>query len=107
LLQEGLDLFTKQYGATKWTEIQQDSAMTVTGLNAALLKFQKPEEADKILKIQKELDETKAVLVKSIDDLLMRGEKIEDLARKSNDLSFQSKAFVEKSEELNSCCTIL
>lgn len=100
-------MFTKQYGATKWTELQQDANMTVQGLNAALLKYQKPEEADKILKIQKELDETKAVLVKSIDDLLTRGEKIEDLARKSNDLSFQSKAFVEKSEELNSCCTIL
>jgi len=64
-------------------------------------------EADKIMKIQKDLDATKDILVKSIDQLLERGEKLETLAQKSNDLSFQSKVFLEKSESLNSCCIIL
>ncbi len=54
-----------------------------------------------------ELDETKDILVKSIDQLLERGEKLESLAEKSNDLSFHSKAFMKQAESMNSCCVIL
>jgi hypothetical protein len=36
-------------------------------------------EADKILKIQRELDETKIVLHKTIDSVLARGEKLDNL----------------------------
>ena len=45
------------------------------------------------MKIQKELDETKIVLHKTIESVLERGEKIDTLVNKSNDLSSQSKAF--------------
>lgn len=107
LLQAAADAFLKQYGQTKWNELQQDAAMSVQGLPELLTQYQKPEEADKIMRIQKELDETKAVLLTSIDQLLQRGEKLEDLAQKSNDLSFQSKAFADRSADLNSCCIIL
>jgi synaptobrevin family protein YKT6 len=44
-------------------------------------------------KIQKELDETKIVLHKTIESVLERGEKIDSLVAKSDNLSFQSKAF--------------
>ena len=44
------------------------------------------------MKIQKELDETKIVLHKTIESVLERGEKIDSLVAKSNDLSGQSKA---------------
>jgi hypothetical protein len=37
---------------------------------------------DSILKIQKELDETKIVLHKTIESVLERGEKIDDLVNK-------------------------
>jgi synaptobrevin homolog YKT6 len=107
LLQSATDAFLKQYGQTKWDQISQDAAMTVQGLPELLTQYQKPEEADKIMRIQKELDETKTVLLTSIDQLLQRGEKLEELAQKSNDLSFQSKAFVDRATDLNSCCTIL
>lgn len=43
------------------------------------------------MKIQKELDETKIVLHKTIESVLERGEKIDTLVSKSNDLSSQSK----------------
>ncbi len=72
-----------------------------------IAQYQQPDKVDNIMQIEKDLDETKAVLVKSIDQLLVRGEKLEDLAQKSQDLSFQSKAFMKKSEDLNSCCTII
>lgn len=56
-------------------------------------KYQDPHQADNILKIQKELDETKIVLHKTIESVLQRGEKIDDLVQKSDGLSSQSKMF--------------
>lgn len=58
-----------------------------------LTNYQNPEEVDNILKIQKELDETKIVLHKTIESVLARGEKIDDLVQKSDGLSSQSKMF--------------
>lgn len=48
------------------------------------------------MKIQKELDETKIVLHKTIESVLQRGEKIDDLVAKSDGLSAQSKMFYRK-----------
>ena len=70
-------------------------------------KYQNPAEADKIMKIQKDLDDTKAILIQSMDKLLDRGEALNSLAAKSDDLSFQSKIFLDQSAGLNSCCSIL
>lgn len=107
LIQEVLDLFNKAYSEDKWSKLTSDQSLPVQGLDEIVAKFQKPEEADKIMKIQKQLDETKDILRQNIDQLLNRGEKLETLAAQSADLSYQSKAFMTKSEQLNSCCTIL
>ena len=60
------------------------------------MKYQDPAQADSIMKIQKELDETKIVLHKTIESVLQRGEKIDDLVAKSDGLSAQSKMFYSK-----------
>lgn len=60
------------------------------------MKYQDPQQADSIMKIQKELDETKIVLHKTIESVLQRGEKIDDLVAKSDGLSAQSKMFYSK-----------
>ena len=107
LIQEVLDLFNKSFNENQWTKFTADTTLNVQGLDELVAKYQKPEEADKIMKIQKQLDDTKDILRKNIDQLLERGEKIETLAARSEDLSFQSKAFMTQSEKLNSCCSIL
>lgn len=61
-----------------------------------IVKYQDPAQADSIMKIQKELDETKIVLHKTIESVLQRGEKIDDLVAKSDGLSAQSKMFYSK-----------
>jgi len=98
--------FTKKYGQSV-ESYTKDTELPIDGLEALLVKYQDPKEADSIMKLQKDLDETKEVLVKSIDQLLVRGERLEVLAEKSQDLSFQSKAFVKQSEKLNCGCTII
>lgn len=64
------------------------------------MKYQDPQQADSIMKIQKELDETKIVLHKTIESVLERGEKIDTLVAKSDGLSAQSKMFYSESIRL-------
>jgi len=106
LISQILDEFVKTYGTdvSQWT---QDKNLALPVAADLLTKYQDPSEADSMLKIQKDLEDTKGILVKSIDQLLERGAKLEDLADKSQDLSFQSKAFLKQSQKMNSCCTIL
>jgi synaptobrevin family protein YKT6 len=68
-------------------------------LKEYIVKYQDPQQADSIMKIQKELDETKIVLHKTIESVLERGEKIDTLVEKSTDLSTQSRMFYTKVSE--------
>ncbi|KAI9719701.1 MAG: hypothetical protein M1828_006134 [Chrysothrix sp. TS-e1954] len=70
-------------------------------------KYQDPQQADSIMKIQKELDETKITLHKTIESVLQRGEKIDDLVSKSDGLSAQSKMFYTQAKKQNSCCVVM
>eukprot|EP01124_Arcella_intermedia_P012779 TRINITY_DN1914_c0_g1_i1.p1 TRINITY_DN1914_c0_g1~~TRINITY_DN1914_c0_g1_i1.p1 ORF type:complete len:200 (-),score=43.55 TRINITY_DN1914_c0_g1_i1:19-618(-) len=107
LMKEALELFLKKYKEDAWSSPTTDQNLPLPGMDELIKKYQDPTEADKILKIKKDLDETKEIVMKTMDQLLERGEKLDNLIDLSNDLSFQSKAFAKKSEELNSCCTIL
>lgn len=98
--------FLKEYAST-FNNYETDQDLKVAGLEALLQKYQDPEQADPAMKIQKDLEETKQILVKSIDQILERGEKLENLAAKSNDLSFQSKAFMSNAEKMNKCCSYM
>jgi synaptobrevin homolog YKT6 len=79
------------------------------------------------MKIQRDLDETKITLHKTIESMLERGEKIDNLVAKSDGLSAQSKMFytqvsgivlvslcidvlthaVFKAKKQNSCCIVM
>lgn len=69
-----------------------------------LIEYQKPVNIDVILKITQNLESTKIILHQSIDKMLERGEKIDVLLDKTNDLSVTSKNFYKKSKKLNSWC---
>jgi len=76
-------------------------------LEGMLVKYQDPSAADKILKIQRELDDTKVVLHKTIDSVLARGEKLDNLVDKSTDLSLASQMFYKQAKKQNQCCTMM
>lgn len=61
---------------------------------------------DTISKIHSKLDETKGVLTQTIDDMLKRGEKLDDLVAASDDLSESSKRFATSAAKTKPCCTI-
>jgi len=101
-----LDEYQKNFGDS-WRTIQLDANQSWPYLNDALTKFQDPAEADKLLKIQRDLDETKIILHKTIDSVLARGERLDSLVEKSSDLSMASQLFYKQAKKTNQCCTIL
>jgi synaptobrevin family protein YKT6 len=94
LLSKVVDEFTSKYPRTAYASFNKDSPkLPFAELKDYLVKYQDPQQADSIMKIQKELDETKIVLHKTIESVLERGEKIDNLVAKSDGLSAQSKMF--------------
>ncbi|KAI0666374.1 snare protein YKT6 [Trametes maxima] len=83
------------------------TAISFPEINAYLQKYQDPRQADAIMKVQQELDETKIILHKTIESVLQRGEKINDLVDRSTALSAQSKMFYKTAKKQNSCCVIM
>ncbi|KAI1790153.1 snare protein YKT6 [Ganoderma leucocontextum] len=83
------------------------AAISFHEVNTYLQKYQDPRQADAIMKVQQELDETKIILHKTIESVLQRGEKINDLVDRSNELSMQSKMFYKTAKKQNSCCVIM
>ncbi|KAA3459540.1 VAMP-like protein YKT61 [Gossypium australe] len=106
LLNQVIDEYQKNFGES-WRTAQADSAEPWPYLDNALTKYQDPAEADKLLKIQRELDETKIILHQTIDSVLARGEKLDSLVEKSSDLSAASQMFYSQAKKTNQCCSIL
>ena len=47
------------------------------------------------------------ILQKSIEQVLQRGEKLDDLVEKSSELSSASKTFYDTSKSQTGCCVVL
>lgn len=124
LLSKVVDEFLAQHPRSTWAI--SNPTLPFPELKDYLVKYQDPHQADSIMKIQKELDETKIVLHKTIESVLQRGEKIDDLVAKSDGLSAQSKMFyseffawlahsrkgytnigIAQAKKQNSCCTVM
>jgi len=105
LLGKILDEFLSRYPRSAFQS--SNSECPFPQLKEYIVKYQDPGQADSIMKIQKELDETKIVLHKTIESVLERGEKIDSLVAKSDGLSAQSKMFYTQAKKQNSCCTVM
>jgi synaptobrevin family protein YKT6 len=102
LLRLIVDEFTTKYtdsvidkarAAPKGYFTDKQDPLPLPELKEHIQKWQNPDETDPIRKIQRELDETKNVVYKSLEGVLERGEKLESLVEKSDNLSAQSKMF--------------
>jgi len=90
-----------------WKTEKRSEVITWPPLDAAVAKYQDPANADQIMRIQKSLDETRDVLHNTIETVLQRGEKLEDLVERSGELSAQSKMFYKQARRANSCCSVI
>ncbi|KAF2633579.1 snare-like protein [Macroventuria anomochaeta] len=108
VLSKIVDEFVSKYPRTAYTNFTKGSPqLSFPELKQYISQYQDPAQADSIVKIQKELDETKIVLHKTIESVLERGEKIDNLVAKSDGLSAQSKMFYTQAKKQNSCCVVM
>ncbi|CAG9583217.1 unnamed protein product [Danaus chrysippus] len=103
LITKLLDEFSAKVPADTWATANE-TTVDFPVLPQYLAKYQNPREADALTKIQNDLDETKIILHDTIKAVLERGEKLDDLVAKSDDLSMHSKAFYKTARKTNSCC---
>ena len=73
-------------------------------LEGYLKRYQKPEEADALTKLQTNLHETKIILLDTIQELLKRRENLDDMVERSTNLTKASKKFYTVARKTNSCC---
>jgi synaptobrevin homolog YKT6 len=106
MLKDTLAAF-KAVHAVTWRAAKEDYACKFPKLEEILAQYQEPAQVDKIMKLNNQLAETKEMLVKTIDKVLERGEKLDDLVEKSNSLSQQSKMFYKSAKKTNSCCVVM
>ncbi|KAF6003563.1 hypothetical protein CCYA_CCYA07G2084 [Cyanidiococcus yangmingshanensis] len=108
LLGQVLDEFRRNFPEPMWLQGAAEAVQSreFPYLTERLQKYQNPAEADPIMRIERDLDETKATLHQTIDSILERGVKLDQLVDKSNDLSLQSKMFYRTARKQNSCCNL-
>ncbi|CAG0908722.1 unnamed protein product [Darwinula stevensoni] len=104
LIMKVLDDFATQVNPSMWPT-GDPTTVNFPGLEVTLARYQNPKEADAMSKIQSELDETKIILHNTLEAVLQRGEKLDDLVARSEGLSVQSKMFFKTARKTNQCCT--
>ena len=106
MLTQLMEEYQLAVGDEVWKACTTQEGIAYPPLEEYLAKYQDPTEADKISKIQKDLDATTEILHKTIDSVLERGVKLDSLVERSDDLSRQSKMFYKQAKKTNSCCVI-
>ncbi|XP_067208001.1 synaptobrevin homolog YKT6 isoform X3 [Linepithema humile] len=105
LITKVMDEFATKHPPSTWPTLKEVTA-DFPQINMYLAKYQNPVEADALTKMQNDLDETKIILHNTLEAVLQRGEKLDDLVSKSEGLSAQSKAFYKTARKTNSCCSL-
>ncbi|KAF4532601.1 hypothetical protein B566_EDAN017464 [Ephemera danica] len=105
LITKILDEFAAKSPPSSWPT-QAENSISFPQLNTYLARYQNPREADAMTKIQEELEETKIIMHSTIEAVLQRGEKLDDLVSKSEDLTLHAKEFYKIARKTNSCCNL-
>lgn len=105
-LVKAITVFQEKIPKETWMNINRDTKLQIPELSSLLIAYQDPTKVEKIEAIKKELDETIHVTIKTMDQMLDRGEKMEDLIDRTNDLSDATKEFMVETKKMNSCCVI-
>jgi len=104
MLNKLVDDFAAEVSAASYTS-SDPNTYTFDKCQTFLEKYQNPSEADPMMKVQTELDETKVIVYDTIEKVLQRGEKLDDLVAKSEHLGTTSKAFAKTAKKTNACCS--
>lgn len=100
-LSDIMQRFGRQYGTTAKTALPYAMNSDFSKvLQTRMRYYTENPESGTITKVQSEIDDLKQIMVKNIDSLSERGERIELLVNKAEDLTNQSTQFQRQSRDL-------
>jgi synaptobrevin family protein YKT6 len=103
LLTMTMNQYEVRYGSC-WKIQLSDTPTSSSEMTDNFNLYQNVQEADKLYAIQTHITEIQGITRANLEKLLQRGENIESLVSRSQDLSNTSKGFYTKSKKLNNCC---
>ena len=80
---------------------------TNDSMDKYIIELNKNFKVDKIDDIMMKTDDVKLIMIENIEKVLWRGEQLDILIDKTDQLSKSSKVFLKNAKKLNSCCTLL
>ena len=86
--------------------IEKDTDVKFNYIANEIEGWQDPTKSDSIMKLKGELNELHDILRQNLEDLLKRGENLENLMVKSEDLSMTSVNYYKKAKKMNGCCNL-
>ena len=86
--------------------IEKDTDVKFDYIRNEIEGWQDPSKSDSITKLKNELNEVQEILKQSLNDLLKRGENLENLMEKSEDLKASSVNFYKYAKKTNRCCKL-
>lgn len=98
---------TQTYSDRVAYALLQETNKDPSTMKENLVRYQDVAAVDKIIKIQKDLDEIKTVMYQNMEQMMNRGESLDSLVQKSHQLSINSKLLFDNSRRLNRCCVIV
>eukprot|EP01056_Protomagalhaensia_sp_Gyna25_P005316 Protomagalhaensia_sp_Gyna_25__5315@NODE_667_length_2877_cov_177_423538_g521_i0_p1_GENE_NODE_667_length_2877_cov_177_423538_g521_i0NODE_667_length_2877_cov_177_423538_g521_i0_p1_ORF_typecomplete_len204_score25_42Synaptobrevin/PF00957_21/1_2e16Longin/PF13774_6/5_5e10Mannitol_dh_C/PF08125_13/0_011Cyclase_polyket/PF04673_12/0_1Cyclase_polyket/PF04673_12/5_4e03_NODE_667_length_2877_cov_177_423538_g521_i013781989 len=106
LINRALAAFVEKYSPETWDTLTSDPpTLFAFPQGDELLKhFQNPNQADDLSRIQADLNEVRDIMIVNIEQLLKRGEQLESLMEKTDDLSKASEQFFRTTKANNQCC---
>lgn len=79
----------------------------MTSTHDGIKRFQDPKNADNLLRIKQNLEETQAIMVENLQKAMIREGTLEELVEKSQNISESTKVFVRNTKKLSKCCSYL
>jgi len=111
LVDKMLEEFEERVDEDTWFGAVNDDSITFPLLEEMLQEFQDPAAADAIEGLKKDMEESRQILQKSVDAILQRGQKLEDLIMHSNKLSMQTKLMYKSVNQkpgwFEECCGMM
>ena len=97
-----LQLALQRYPDERWMLESEDNKAAYTPYQSLVTQYQKPR--DVLKEVQAQTRDVLAATKITVEKLLERGDNLDVLIKKSDDLSTSSKKFVEGGKDMNSCC---
>ncbi|KAL2208918.1 hypothetical protein CC79DRAFT_1332101 [Sarocladium strictum] len=107
VMNKAIDKFMEENPRTEWSSGSKTFYAPKIEGQAICQAFKDPSQVNKLASIQKDLDETMETLRKAIQQTTIRGEQLDQMVEKSENLNSASKMFYQQAKKQNSCCVLM